>query len=184
MCFVDGENLTFRGQELAAERQLALKEGEYYRRDVLLWLPRLPPKATIRYGRTGVDHLREPIRSYYYTSLVGDESALTSAGEQIRALGFEPKVFKKERRSQKTKGVDISLAKDFLSHAYLDNYDVAVLFAGDADYLPLVEEVKRQGKVVCVSFFRDAGMSRFLRLAADEFVALDDAFEWAWRNAP
>ena len=31
-----------------------------------------------------------------------------------------------------------------------DHYDVAVLIAGDGDYVPLVEEVKSLGKVVYV----------------------------------
>jgi len=30
-----------------------------------------------------------------------------------------------------------------LSHAFLDHYEVACLVTGDADYIPLVEEVKR-----------------------------------------
>ena len=46
-----------------------------------------------------------------------------------RALGssFPPEVFKRKREGEKAKGVDIALSKDLLSHAYLDNYDVAVL---------------------------------------------------------
>jgi len=46
-----------------------------------------------------------------------------------------------------------------LSHAFLNNYDVATLIAGDADYVPLVEEVKRLGKVVYVLFFVSNGLS-------------------------
>ena len=40
----------------------------------------------------------------------------------------------------KAKGVDIALTTDMLSNAFLGNYDVAVLVAGDGDYVPLVEQ--------------------------------------------
>jgi uncharacterized LabA/DUF88 family protein len=66
---------------------------------------------------------------------------------------------KKVRQQEKAKGMDIALAKDFLSHAFLDNYDVAVLVAGDGDDVPLITEVKRLGKVVYVVFFNDYGLS-------------------------
>ena len=36
---------------------------------------------------------------------------------------------------------------------------VAVLVAGDGDYVPLITEVKRLGKVVYVVFFNDYGLS-------------------------
>jgi len=41
-----------------------------------------------------------------------------------------------------------------LSNAIDNNYEVAVLVAGDADYVPLVEEVKRRGKMVILCFSR------------------------------
>jgi uncharacterized LabA/DUF88 family protein len=60
---------------------------------------------------------------------------------KIRECGFNPTVFKKQK--EKSKGVDITLAKDLLINSFFDNYQVAVLIAGDADYVPLVDEVKR-----------------------------------------
>ena len=74
------------------------------------------------------------------------------------------------------------MAKDFLSHAFLDNYDVAVLVAGDGDYVPLITEVKRLGKVVYVAFFRDCGLSTELHLAADMFFEIEDFFLERWRS--
>ena len=90
-------------------------------------------------------------------------------------------MFRKTRQEEKAKGVDIALAKDFLSHAFLNNYDVALLFAGDGDYIPLVEEVKRLGKIVCVVFFSEFGLNPELRIAADYFLPIDDAFEYFWK---
>jgi uncharacterized LabA/DUF88 family protein len=74
----------------------------------------------------------------------------------------------------KAKAVDIMLTKDLLSNAFLDNYDIAVLVAGDGDYVPVVNEIKRQGKIVLILFFRDFGLNPKLRLAADAFISLED----------
>jgi uncharacterized LabA/DUF88 family protein len=80
---------------------------------------------------------------------------------------------------------EIALTTDMLSHGYRTNYDVAVLFAGDGDYVPLVEEVKRLGKVVYIMFFQGSGVNMFfqgsgvnneLRLASDTFLYIDEFF--------
>jgi uncharacterized LabA/DUF88 family protein len=87
-------------------------------------------------------------------------------------LDFDAHVFKRPADpSRKTKGVDISLTTDMLSNAFMNNYDAALLVAADADYIPLVEQVKRLGKVVYGSFFehREGGLSEELRLASDTF---------------
>jgi uncharacterized LabA/DUF88 family protein len=67
-----------------------------------------------------------------------------------------------------------------LSHAFLDNYDVAVLVAGDGDYLPLVREVQRLGKRVYVAFFESSGLNPELSLVADGFHALDGLLFSTW----
>jgi uncharacterized LabA/DUF88 family protein len=97
-------------------------------------------------------------------------------------LGFQPEVFKKSKQDQKAKGVDIALAKDFLGNAYNHNYDVAVLIAGDGDYVPLVAEVKRLGKVVYVAFFRDKGfgLSEDLELSSDRSFEFSTLFREKW----
>ena len=46
-----------------------------------------------------------------------------------------------------------------LSHAFRDNYEVAVLVAGDGDYVPVVQEVQRLGKIVFVWFFENEGLN-------------------------
>jgi len=67
--------------------------------------------------------------------------------------------------------VDITLATDMLSHAFNDNYEVVVLVAGDEDYVPLVQEVKRTGKQVALWFLQD-GLSRHLKRECDFFLDL------------
>jgi uncharacterized LabA/DUF88 family protein len=120
-----------------------------------------------------------PLRSFF-TAMTGDDPSIADVQKLIWSAGFQPRVFKK--REGRSKGVDISLATEVLSNAYKDNYDVAVLVAGDADYVPMVEEVKRQGKIVYVSFFGDAdqGAKDELRLAADDFLPIGSAFFENW----
>ena len=71
---------------------------------------------------------------------------------------------------------EIALTTDMLSHGYRNNYDAAVLFAGDGDYVPLVEEVKRLGKVVYIMFFQGSGVNNELRLASDTFLYIGEFF--------
>ena len=40
MSFVDGENFTIRAQKLAESRAIPLVEGEFYQRDVFVWIPK------------------------------------------------------------------------------------------------------------------------------------------------
>ncbi len=44
------------------------------------------------------------------------------------------------------KGVDVQIATDIVSHAYMDNFDVAILCSGDMDLLESIKIVKHLGK--------------------------------------
>jgi uncharacterized LabA/DUF88 family protein len=55
-----------------------------------------------------------------------------------------------------------------------------ILVAGDGDYVPLLDEVKRLGKISVVVFFEKEGMNPDLRLAADYFVPVDTWFMNRW----
>lgn len=48
------------------------------------------------------------------------------------------------------KGVDVQLAVDLVSGAYLNTYDIAVVFSGDIDLLESVKLVKNLGKHVAI----------------------------------
>jgi uncharacterized LabA/DUF88 family protein len=174
MQFVDGENLTIRAQEMLKSSGVDLAESRNHKRDCFVW----PGDNYAAFG--GSLYLEErPIRSFYYTSAVGDEPMLRQIREHLWSLGFEPHVFKKAKRNVKAKGVDIALTKDMLSHAFRGNYSAAVLVAGDGDYVPLVEEVKRLGKQVFVNFINEFTHPD-LRLAADHFVNIAQKFQnWA-----
>jgi uncharacterized LabA/DUF88 family protein len=49
------------------------------------------------------------------------------------------------------KGLDTRLAVDMVTQ--VNNYDVAILVSGDADAIPSLNHIKREGKQVCVIEF-------------------------------
>jgi uncharacterized LabA/DUF88 family protein len=73
------------------------------------------------------------------------------------------------RRRQK--GVDIRLAVDALSAAFDRQAETIVLIAGDADFTPLVGEVRDRGPQVFVAAF-EGKLSHDLREEADRFYPL------------
>ena len=182
MVFVDGENLAIRGKALADKQGISISNGPYYEEGSFVWMP----------GQAGTDFILMPpgqggqhiyvVRSSYYTSVVGDDKKLEDVKERLWQIGFQPSVFKKAK-NQKSKGVDIALTKDMLSHAYLHNYEVAVLVSGDGDYVPVLEELKRLGKLVCVAFFIDEGFNDKLRLASDFVSDMTPGFLARWKQA-
>lgn len=185
MMFVDGENFTMRAQEVAAARDIPLTEGHHYKRDVFLWFPGIGPRQRFMHP-DGATKLRErAIRSYYYTSAVGTHDGIEGVATSLWELGFDPRVFKRPSdNTRKTKGVDVSITRDLLVHAFRDHYDAAVILAGDGDYVPVIEEVKRAGKLVYGGFFRQSqGFNPKFRLACDEFWDLTDFLKTEWSTA-
>jgi uncharacterized LabA/DUF88 family protein len=183
MLFVDGENLTIRGQEFASRNSLALKAGNYWKKDCFLWMPNPRPLKRPSCS-SGEIEVIEPdgIRGYYYTSFVGDYPEIDQAEISLRKIGFAPKVFKKVDKNKKSKGVDIALTTDMLTHAFQNHFDVAILVGGDADYCPLVNRVKSLGKQVWVWFFSkpEDGLSPALWKSSDVFIQLDSLFTTEW----
>lgn len=157
MMFVDGENLAIRYKALLGSDD---PQGHVvYEPDVFVW----SRFANVRH------HARcDIIRKYYYTCASGDDNYISQIEEKLKHVGIEaPRVFKK-KRGRKTKRVDISLATDMLTHAHRKNYDIAVLVAGDEDYLPLVQAVMAEGSRVVLWFFED-GLSKSLKREVDHY---------------
>jgi len=181
--FVDGENFTIRGQAVAERNGITLAENCLFKRDKFLWFS--SPGGTVPDRMGPAQHLLEPfaIRKTYYTSVTGSEEVISGIRQQLRKLVFDPQVFKKTRSEEKAKGVDIALTKDMLCHAFRQNYDIAVLVAGDGDYVPLVEELKRLGKRVHIAFFENDGMNPELKLACDAFQDITPFFIASWKPA-
>ena len=75
------------------------------------------------------------------------------------------------------KGVDVQLAVDLVSNAYLNTYDIAVLFSGDIDLLESLKLIKSLGKhIIIFSHYRNVAkeMVRESDLLVD-FQRVDDS---------
>jgi uncharacterized LabA/DUF88 family protein len=157
MIFIDGENLAIRYGAMLGDR--VPPKHVTYEKDIYVWNPRLSP------------HNRDVIRKHYYTSLRGDEKRIIEIEEKLKSSGIEaPHVFKKSK-DKGSKQVDISLATDMLTNAHRKNYDVAILVAGDEDYIPLIDAVMAEG-VRVVLWFVENGLSYDLKRKADYYFDL------------
>ena len=74
------------------------------------------------------------------------------------------------------KGTDVQLAVDMMTHSFKDNYDVAILVAGDNDYVSAVQAVKDNGKHIEIALFGKEGTSRQLRTTADKIIPINKRF--------
>jgi hypothetical protein len=80
-----------------------------------------------------------------------------------------------EAISFQEKGVDTLLTVEMMEGCLRDTFDVAILFAADEDYVPLVEAVKRDGRRVVHAFLDVPNYGRRLRLACDDYRVVTDA---------
>lgn len=173
MIFVDGENLVFRYQSMLEKGWTPQKEVTHIE-DAVVWHERFTHQA----------RWCQVLRATYYTYVVGDAEKLERVKQAIGDLEhmkhrnsrlphvMTPRVFKKPRSSAERKGVDIQLTVDVLNHVHDDNLDAVLLMTGDGDYLPLIEEVKGQGKQCYIAALSD-GLNDELTHVADRFYCLD-----------
>lgn len=140
MLFVDGENFTIRGQKLAEHFGFQLLEGPMHSRDAFVWPKHIAPskflwasELTVSGGYMPVSSRPSATRCYYFTGVKGDDAKLNEVRGALRTLGFDPQVFKKDKPSQPTKAVDVSMATEILSLSHQNAFDVACLIAGDRD---------------------------------------------------
>lgn len=141
MIFVDGENLAIRYKHHIQEHNIDVPDHVKHVEDVYVW-----SDLANQRNHTACSL----VRSYYYTCARGDHGKIEQLSDELLDCGIsDPRVFKKEKKTSKR--VDITLITETLSHAFNDNYEIAVLVAGDEDYVPLVQELKRSGKQVDLS---------------------------------
>jgi uncharacterized LabA/DUF88 family protein len=74
------------------------------------------------------------------------------------------------------KGIDVQLTTDLLTHSFKNNYDIAILVAGDSDFVGALQAVKDNGKNVEVALFGKERTSRSLREVADRVITMDGRF--------
>jgi uncharacterized LabA/DUF88 family protein len=74
------------------------------------------------------------------------------------------------------KGVDVQLATDLITHSFKNNYDVAILVAGDNDFVGAIQAVKDNGKNVEVALFGKERSSYNLRMVADKVITMNSRY--------
>ena len=72
------------------------------------------------------------------------------------------------------KGDDVYLATDLIKGSYEDLYDVAIIVSGDADFIPAINLVRKNGKKVISAFFPKSS-SYLLRNCCDGSINLRKA---------
>ena len=172
MIFVDGENLTLRYQAMAAAGGTP-RPGVRHLRDTYVWVNEIVMHSPWNLSRVS-----------YYTSVTGDDPRIHAVEDELKGIQYNyiggfgfinPHVFKKQKRGDKTKSVDINLVTDILRHTYNESVDEVVICSGDGDYLPTIRDVMRKGVRVHVAAF-SSGLDRRMRTQTDEFIDLDPFF--------
>ncbi len=149
------------------------------------------------FGRTDLDigqfcrklvERRQLVRIYYYNAKVGQKEEPERYKHQQAFFASINEIPYCELRLGRLvynnwpnvppyeKGIDIQLATDMIVHSFKRNYDVAVLVAGDNDFVGAIQAVKDNGQHVEVALFGKGGTSRQLRMAADRVITINSQF--------
>lgn len=176
---VDGENLLIRYKSMLKER--TPKKSVIYKEKLYLWSPKIT-----------IDIKYDILRVAFYNTISADDKKMLDVKNDISNISYEfnpdngentknttgllvPYLFKKNSQNEKTKSVDINLTIDALRHTYNNSIDQICIFSGDGDYIPLIQEIMRQGKEVVVYAF-SSGVDKRLYSASDGFIDLDTYF--------
>ncbi len=128
---------------------------------------------------------RRLIRIYYYNARVGQQEEPERYHDQQKFFAGVTAIPYCELRLGRLvynnwpasppyeKGVDIQLATDMITHSFKNNYDVAILIAGDNDFVGALQAVKDNGKNVEVALFGKERTSMQLRKVADRVIAIN-----------
>ncbi len=127
------------------------------------------------------------IRAYWYDGEVSKEHKFHTAQATLHARVMDTEKcelvlsdYPGRNEDVREKGVDIHLAVDMVRHAFRDNYDVAILCSGDADFIPSLRAVKSAGKnAVCASYPCQLAEDADILGTSDGFIDLDDV-DLAW----
>lgn len=174
MIFVDKENFRQSLWRIDKRRQEKLSGLSKFIMEVLntelewdKYIPRLIRSYvyTGEYTDTTIDKIerdlkkqKNPEERAYLNELLnkslsrqeGQESAFEAIRSNSSFLEIRAKPLQYAKGRVFQKGVDVQLAVDLVSHAYINSYDVAVVCSGDVDLIESIRLVKNLGKKVIV----------------------------------
>ncbi|MEA3294383.1 MAG: NYN domain-containing protein [Euryarchaeota archaeon] len=118
------------------------------------------------------------IRAYFYEGIDPEDESKRSFHSALQKQGFhiESRHLLKRNGGFQEKGIDVMLTTELLTHAFKDNFDVAVIMSGDQDYIVALNEVKREGKKIVLASFKNS-FSKDIQEIADEVIFIDDIAE-------
>lgn len=131
---------------------------------------------------------RRLVRIYYYNAKVGfKEEPQRYRDQQAFFAGVNAIPYSELRLGRLVyhnwpntppyeKGVDVQLATDMITHSSKNNYDVAVLVAGDNDFVGALQSIKDNGKHVEVALFGKERSSYRLRMVADRVISINSRY--------
>jgi uncharacterized LabA/DUF88 family protein len=154
MVFIDGAGLRMRLREYFGRDEFDLF--------ALVWGELVPlANFNIIHG--------ELVRTYFYDaiSLEGDPRRVEEATyfDRLRKFDFCQvrlgRLVRPEGSPPRQKGVDALLAIDMVGKAHENQFDIAIVLAGDDDFVDTIQAVRDTGKRVCGAYF-DAHASQRL----------------------
>ena len=162
MIFIDGSNLYHSLKNIFGRTDLDI--GKFCRN--ILGRRKL---VRIYYYNAKVGMKEEPERYRHQQAFFAGVNAIPYSELRLGRLVYNnwPSVPPTE------KGIDVQLTTDMITHGFKNNYDVAILVAGDNDFVPALQAVKDSGKHVEVALFGRGGTSRQLRGVADKVIAIN-----------
>jgi len=172
MIFIDGSNLYHSLKNIFGRTDLDL--GKFCRK--LLARRKL---IRIYYYNAKVGFKEEPERYRHQQKFFASVNAIPYSELRLGRLVYSnwPNAPPYE------KGIDVQLTTDMLTHGYKNNYDVAILVAGDSDFAPALQAVKDIGKHVEVALFGRSGTSQQLRKVADRVITINARFlHGCWKS--
>jgi len=162
MIFIDGSNLYHSLKNICGRTDLDI--GRFCRK---LWGRR--KLVRIYYYNARVGYKEEPERYKQQQAFFNSINAIPYSELRLGRLVYTnwPSVPPYE------KGIDVQLATDMLTHSFKSNYDVAILVAGDNDFVGALQAVKDNGKHIEVALFGKKGSSQQLRKVADRVITIN-----------
>jgi len=172
MIFIDGSNLYHSLKNIFGRTDLDI--GRFCRQ--LLGRRKL---GRIYYYNAKVGIKEEPERYRHQQAFFAGVNAIPYSELRLGRLVYNnwPHVPPYE------KGIDVQLTTDMITHGYKNNYDVAILVAGDNDFVGALQAIKDNGKHVEVALFGRGGTSHQLRRVADKIIAINARFlKGCWKS--